>query len=597
MFTISYINIIPSDTNSAMHAFMNTRLANKASTNKRTFKTVFGSSLNAAMVLLALMLCAQASAAEYSRENTLRRANGAEPATLDPHKAQGVTESNILRDLYEGLIIADPAGELEGGVASSWIITDGGRVYTFNLRPTTRWSNGDPVTAQDFVNGLRRSVDPATGSSYSFILYPIKNAEKIVTGKTNWLWQPYIPEQLGVTAVDDHTLKIELEAATPYFLQLLTHSSTYPIHAASVEKYGRRFVRPGNHVTNGAYQLKEWHLAEKLVLTRNPYYWDNANTRIENVMYYAVEEANTELMRFRVNDLDWGEAIPLPMLDWVKANLAESYKVHPYLGTYYYGLNTTRPPFKNNPKLRKALALTLQRDRITKYVTRGGEVPTYSFVPPGVLGYTAQQPDYADWSQKQKLELAKELYVEAGYSDNNPAAIELFYNTSEGHKAIAIAIADMWKQALGVNVTLSNQEWKTYLQTRNEKETQAFRAGWIGDYNDANTFLEMFQSASELNDVGFDDKRYDRYLKQAAAATNPVQRRQLLQLAEQRLLNAHVILPIYHYVNKRLVHKRVKGYQGNIMDHHYSKNLWLDDSVSEALDNKPSNNHSADEAP
>jgi oligopeptide transport system substrate-binding protein len=519
--------------------------------------------------LLLLVLLAGLVPAALA-ESVLRRGNGPEAETLDPHKAEGVPASNILRDLYEGLTSEAPDGRLIPGAASRWELSADGRIYTFHLRPEARWSNGDPLTAEDFASGLRRSVDPATGSNYSQILSPILNADAIIAGR--------LPAgQLGVRALDAHTLRIELKEPTPYFLGQLAHASSYPIHTASLREHGDQFARPGRLVSNGAYRLRDWVIQSHIELERNPHYWADAATRIDRVLFVTTEDLNSEFKRYRAGELDWTEQIPANQADWIRAHLADEFSVHPYLGVYYYGLNLTRPPFADNPKLRLALALAIDREVIARKVLASGEIPAYNWVPPGVENYTPALPDWAALTREQRLDQARRLYAEAGYSRERPLRVEIRYNTHEDHRRIAVVIAAMWKQWLGVDVRLLNEEWKVFLQNRRLKDkTQAFRAAWIGDYNDANTFLDLMHSAHGLNDVGFADPRYDALLAAAGAELDPARRAALLRQAEALLLEVLPVIPVYFYVTKRLVKPWVKGWQGNIMDHHRTQYLYLE---------------------
>lgn len=504
---------------------------------------------------------------ELAAEQVLHWGNGAEPQGLDPHKSEGVPSSNIQRDLFDGLINEAPNGELVPGGAETWELNADGTVYTFHLRPNARWSNGDPVTAEDYVFGLRRSADPATGSRYTFILEPIRNAAKISAGELP-------PDSLGVRAIDDHTLEIALEAPTPYFLGLLTHSSTYAMHRPSVERYGDQVARPGNFVTNGAYMLDEWVAQSHIRLVRNPWYWDNDSTVIDEVWFHAQENRVAEIARYRAGELDITYTdLPVTQLDWIMENLPDELMTGPYLGSYYYGFNMTRPPFEGNPELRRALTLAVNRDIITSQIRKAGEIPAYGWVPP-VLNYTGQQMPEAAWTQAEREAEARRLYAAAGYSDSNPLEVEILYNTEDSHRVIAIAIASMWREVLGVETTITNQEWKVFLETRRQKkETEIYRAGWIGDYNDANTFAAMFLSTSEMNDSGYDNPRYDELIYEAASEVDLERRAQYLQEAERVLLEDLPIIPLYFYATTRLVKPWVAGLEQNIMNHHHSKDL------------------------
>nr|MBV6629757.1 peptide ABC transporter substrate-binding protein [Oceanococcus sp. HetDA_MAG_MS8] len=522
-----------------------------------------------AIGFLLASLMGSAQALELAQEQVLHKGNGAEPQTLDPHKAEGVPSSNILRDIYEGLTSKAPTGEIIPGAAESWEISEAGRVYTFTLRDDARWSNGDPVLASDFVFGLRRSVDPATLSKYSQILSSIQNAEAVIVGD-----KP--PEALGVKALDDRVLQVTLKAPTPYFLGLLTHSSTYPVHAASVREHGDRFSRPGNLVSNGAFVLDDWVVQSHIQLKKNPYYWGAEDVVLDEVYYHATEDQSSELKRFRAGELHWTNEVPLAQVRWIRENMSEQFHISTYLGVYYYGFNVTQPPFKDNPDLRRALTMAIDREILTEKVTRLGEQPAYSWVPPGVNNYQAQVPEWASWTQEERLAEARRLYAKAGYGDKNPLRIELRYNTSENHKKVAVAMAAMLKQALGVRVNLINEEWKVFLQTRKQKRiTQLFRAGWIGDYDDAYTFAELLHTKHGINDSGYSNPEYDALLEQASIEADEHRRRELLQDAERLLLEDLPILPIYFYVSKRMISPLVDGYAPNIMDHHYSKNFRL----------------------
>lgn len=500
----------------------------------------------------------------------LRKGNGAEPESLDPHKSQSTISSAILRDLYESLVGEAPNGDLIPGAAESWEISPDGLTYTFHLRGNARWSNGQPVTAEDFAWSLRRSVDPATASVYSAVLSPILNAADVTAGK-----RP--PAELGVEARDAKTLRIRLKAPTPYFLGLLTHTSTYPVYRPAVEQYADQYTAPGKNVSNGAYVIKEWVVSSHILLERNPQYWDNANTKIDLVKYLAIDNAESEFKRYLAGELDLTGTVPIPQLDWARTRLPNEYKAHASISTYYYGLNLEQPPFKNNPKLRLALSMALDRQILVQKVTRGGELPAYGWVPPGIINYTPQKPAWADWPRDRQVTEARRLYRKAGYSEAKPLQIEIRYNTSEGHKKIAAAISAMWKMTLGLRTSLVNEEWKVLLDNVNAKKlTQVYRAGWVGDYNDAFTFAELMLSRFGLNGTGYTSPQYDALVDAAAHEADVMQRRELLEQAEQVLLADQPLLPIYFYVNKRLVKPYVQGYQGNVMDHIYTKYLAID---------------------
>jgi len=521
-------------------------------------------------VLVAAMLLLSALpgglAADRS-ESVLRLGNGPEPETLDPHRAEGVSTANILRDLYEGLTSVSPDGKPVAAAAASWEVDAEGRVYTFHLRPQARWSNGDALTAEDFAGGLRRSVDPATGSRYAQLLSPIDNADAVSAGRMP-------PERLGVEAVDAQTLRIQLHDPAPYFPALLAHPACFPVHRPSLRRYGRDFARPGRLVGNGAYRLDSWVVQSQVTLLRNPQYWDDAHTAIDRVIYYPTEDLAAELKRYRAGELDASYAIPMSQARWVRELLGAELHLAPYLGAFWYGYNLTRPPFQSSPGLRQALSLAVDREVIANKLLQGAALPAYGFVPPGTWNYTPQQPEWAGWSRERRLAEARRLYAAAGYSDAHPLEVELRYNTSEDHRRVAIVIAAMWKQNLGVRTRLVNEEWKVFLQSRRARAvTEVFRGGWIGDYDDAGAFLNILRSFDGKNDEGYASPQYDALLARAQAEADPARRRGLLEQAESLMLGDMPVLPIYYYESKHLVKPWVAGWHDNALDLHYSKDL------------------------
>jgi oligopeptide transport system substrate-binding protein len=508
------------------------------------------------------------SGTELAERQVLHLGNGTEVKTLDPHRGEELQGSNIQRDLYEGLVNEAPNGDLVPGAAKSWDVSADGKLYTFQLRENARWSNGDPVTAHDFVFGFRRGADPKTLSVYSFILTPVKNADEITAGKLP-------PTELGARAVDDYTLEIELANPTPYFLGLLTHPMTYPLHQQSYKQHGDLFVRPGNLVSNGAFALAEQVVQSHIKVVRNPHYWDAANVKLTEIWFYPTEDLSAELQRYRAGELDYTYDIPTARFDWISKNLGSELKISPWIGSYYFGFNVTRPPFKDNPKLRRALSLAVDREILTKDVLGAGERPAFGWVPP-VHNYTGQNMVEASWTQAEREAEAKRLYAEAGYSGKNPLRTTIYYNTNEDHRRISVTLASMWKETLGVQVELFNQEWKVFLDTRNEKiDTQIFRTGWIGDYNDAFTFAELFRSTAGQNDAGYASPEYDRLIAASQSELDPAKRAALLEEAERVLLADMPLVPLYYYVSQHLVKPWVGGWEPNVMDRHHHKDWYV----------------------
>ncbi len=497
------------------------------------------------------------------------RGNGSEPDTMDPHLSEGTSSSEVLRDVYEGLTTEDIDSNIVPGQAERWEISEDGKTYTFYLRENAKWSNGDPVVAEDFVVGMRRTVDPATISSYAQILDMIVNAPEVRQGQL-------AKEELGVTSLSDKVLQIQLNAPTPYFIGLLNHSSTYPIHRASWEEHGAKFTKPGNMVSNGAYQFNEWVVASHIKLVRNSHYYDNDNVQIDTVYHYPTEDISAELKRYRAGELDFTDSIPNNQFRFINENLKDEFHVDPYLSTYYYVFDNTQVPF-NDVRLRQALSMAIDRKILVEKVTGIGEVAAFGFVPPTINNYQAYQYEWADWTREKQIAEARRLYKEAGYSKDNPLVTEIRYNTSENHKKMAVAISSMWKQVLGADIKLLNEEWKVFLQSRKNKDLwDVVRYGWVGDYNDAFTYAEIMHSTHGQNDSGFNNPEYDRLVEAAAVESDLDKRAQLLAEAEKVMLEDYPIMPIFFYVTKHLVKPHVKGFKSTIMDHNYSRHYRIE---------------------
>jgi oligopeptide transport system substrate-binding protein len=498
----------------------------------------------------------------------LLRGVGPDPDSLDPQRARSAESQQILRDLCEGLTALDKNAGVAPGVASEWSTTPDGKTYTFKLRPDARWSNGDRVVAADFVAALHRLVDPATGSSYAQIIDVVSNATDIIAGTK-------APDTLGVAAPDDTTVVIQLATPAPYLPGLLSHTSTCPVHRATLAAHGDSFARAGTMVSNGAFILKEWVQNSHILIVRNHHYWNDPATRLEAVRYLLIADENAELTRYRAGELHITAVVPRGQFDWIKANLADQLHLSPQLTTYFYGFNLRRAPFKDKPGLRRALSLVIDREKLTELVLRVGELPAYGWVPPGVSHYTSQSFDYKTTPWPQRLAEARRLYQEAGYSSSNPLRFELRYNSAEVHTKVALAIASAWKEALGVEVRLTAVEFKSLLQDIDRGDVEMFRSSWVGDYNDAYTFLQYLKGDFGINLPHYQNPAYDLLLTRAAGETDTGKRRALLEEAERLALQDHPLIPIYFYVNKHLVKPEVDGWYDNVMNVIYSKDLGL----------------------
>ncbi|OED34073.1 oligopeptide ABC transporter substrate-binding protein OppA [Flavobacteriaceae bacterium (ex Bugula neritina AB1)] len=498
----------------------------------------------------------------------LYRGNGAEPATLDPNKMSGVPASNIARDLFEGLIIQDGKGAPKMGQAESYTVSKDNKTFTFKLKKGLKWSDGQPLTANDFVYSYRRVVDPKTASDYSWYMIEaaILNAEDIVAGKMK-------PETLGVKAIDDHTLEFTLNKPLPYFAKMLAHVTMSPVPRHVIEKYGDKWTRSGNMVSNGAYKLSNWVVNEKIELVRNPNYWDNENTVINKVTFYGIAE-NAQLNRYRANEIDITNAIPSTHFKNLQKTMADQVVTPNYLGTYYYEFNTKRKPF-DNKEIRKALSYAVNRQAITQGVLQNmGQKPSYTLTPPTVDGFTPPTIGYSKMSQKDREAEAKRILESAGYTKSNPLKFDLLYNTQDDNKKIAVAVQQMWKQ-FNVEATLVNKEWKTYLADRNEQKFDVARGGWIGDYNEASTMLAIKTSGHGNNHDKYYNKEYDALMKKANLASTDEERAAFYTKAEEVLAEDMPLINIYSYVKDALVKPNVKGYPvGNIEGNIYSKDIY-----------------------
>ncbi|MGO1072404.1 peptide ABC transporter substrate-binding protein [Lysobacter sp. CA199] len=507
----------------------------------------------------------------------LERGNGPEPSTLDAHRCQEVACGNVLRDLYEGLVTEDAQGRLIPGMARRWTVSADGRIWTFTLREDLRWSNGEPLDAAQVLASFRRAFAPATAAPFGELFDALDNAQAVQAGTLP-------PERLGVAAPDPRTVVFTLNrsASLP---ALLTLPIAFPVYLPAVNQYGAQHTQPGRLVSNGAYRLRAWTPQAHVLVEKNPRFHDAAAVAIERVRFHVTEDAAAELQRFAAGDLHITEVVPPQPLTALRRRFGAQLRLSPYLGAFWLGLNVTKPPLRNTDcatpvcadktlALRRALSMALDRDKLTRYVTGLGETPAYGIVPPGIAGYTPAAATWAAMPQAQREAHARGLYRYAGYSRDHPLVIELRYNTSTPHRRLALAVAAMWRQTLGVQVRLRNEEWKVFVQNRKQRAiTQVFRGGWIGDLPDARNFLAAFGSDGPLNWMGYDDADYRQRLARADAAHSQAARNAWLRAAEQRLLNHNAAIPLYFYTSKHLVSERVRGFQSNALDRHASR--WL----------------------
>ncbi|WP_236919099.1 peptide ABC transporter substrate-binding protein [Ereboglobus luteus] len=541
----------------------------------RIFQRIFCAA--AALGVFALGSCFQRERAIDSgnREQVLHRGAGPEIATLDPHLATGTSEYNILSALLEGLVTENPVDlSPEPGVAESWNVSRDGLAYTFLLRDNARWSNGDPVTAGDFVASFKRMLSPSLAADYAHFLYIIQNAEAYHKGHLEDF------AQVGAVAVNERTLKITLEHPCANFLSMLNHTAFFPVHARSIETHGALadrktdWARPGRFVGNGAFALKEWRHGQRISVEKSPTYWDAENVRLNGVVFYSFESRDAEERAFRAGQLHLTEALSPSKIDAYRRNSPGLLRVDPYLGTEFYRVNTERP-FLNDVRVRRALSMAVDRKLIATQILRGVQSPAYEFVPPDAHARADGKP--VPGALRHDANAARALLAEAGYPEGKGAPpVELLFNTSESHRAVAEAVQEMWRRELGLTVTLVNQENKTVLGARRTRDYQVLRSAWMADYADALSFLEVWESSSGNNHTGWSDAAFDQLLYQAARTTDKQARAALLQKAEAILLRQSPMIPLYHYSHVFLIRPSVRNWHPTLLDHHPYKTVWLE---------------------
>lgn len=489
-------------------------------------------------------------------------------SSVDPQVVEDTIGSDFVRDIFEGLMNQDADGNLVPGVATGFEANDANDVYTFTLRDNAKWSNGDPVVAGDFVYAWQRAVDPALASPYAWFmeLMSIENAKAIIAGE-----KPVT--DLGVTAIDDRTLQVKLSTSLPYFAQMVTHATTFPAPRKVIEEFGDEWTKPGNIVSNGAYVLTEHIPNERSVRERNPMYWNNDKTIIDKVVALVINDESSGLTRFLAGELDRTE-MPAGQFPRMKVEYPTKAVSFPRLCNYYYtfNLSDSGPEAFKDVKVRSALAMAIDRKIITENILAGGQPEAYTFTPAATAGFTVPDVPMADMTQPERDAKAKELLVEAGYDAGNPLKFSMLYNTSEDHKKIAVAMSQMWKQKLGVEVELANMEWKTFLATRDDQNFEMARGAWCGDYNEASTFLDLLTSESGYNDGKYANARIDELMASAKSSANT---QPLYTEVEQIIADEVPIIPVYHYAGVYMLDDDVGGWpMQNVEQNWYSRDLY-----------------------
>lgn len=497
---------------------------------------------------------------------TLIRNNGSEPESLDPAIAETVGANNITRDLFEALTAVDADGKVVPGVAESWKQADP-TTWTFKLRQNAKWSNGDPVTAEDVVYGIRRFLDPKTASKYAatygvFLL----NGKEVAMGK-----KP--PTEAGVRAVDKFTVEIKTPFPVAFLPQLVSNNNLGPLHKASVEKFGKDWTKPGNMVSNGAYVLKDWVVNRSVVVEKNPQYWDAKNVQLTRVTYLGVEDGNADVKLYEAGQNEWVYQLPPGTYEDLKKKYPKEVRNAPMLGLRYYDFQTQNPVFKD-VRVRKALTMVLDRDILAQKVTADGQMPAYGIIVKGMEGADVVEYDWAKWPMGKKVEEAKKLLAEAGVKPGTKYTFS--YNTSEYHKKMAIFAQSEWKNKLGINLELEAMEFKVLVKKRHDGAFEMARDGFIADYNDATNFLALIRCDSDQNNNFNCNRKGEDLIVQAEHSTDPAKRKQLLTQAAKLIMDDYPIIPLVQYSLPRLVKSYVGGYSlQNAQDRFRSKDLYI----------------------
>jgi oligopeptide transport system substrate-binding protein len=503
------------------------------------------------------------------REQVLHRGLAADLTGLDPHTINGLPEINVASALFEGLVSEHPeTGAPVLGVAERWEVSPDGLVYTFHLRANAKWSNGDPVTAHDFVGSIKRVLTKSLGADNAAMLFVLANAESWYRdGLTDFA-------QVGAQAVDDHTLRLTLAHPAPYLLSLLAHPIWYPVHLPTLEKNGgatkrdTRWTEPATFVGNGPFVLKVNRRSEVIVVEKSPTYWDAARVRLNSIHFHPAADVDGEERAFRAGQLHITESLPVGKVESYRRDQPEVLRISPFLDTYFYRLNTTRPGL-DNKLVRQALSLALDRKAIVEKITRGGQVAAHTFVP-AVPGYT-HPPGLTENAAE-----AGRLLTAAGYPGGKGLPlIEILINTSGNHRIIAEAVQQMWRQ-LGVPAEVNNMEMASLFAKRRALDYSVMRAEWVADFADPKSFLDVFRGGSNNNHTGWNSLAYDAALHEADRTADPGVRQQLLAQAEAVLLDELPIIPIYHFTTVRLVHPAVRGWHPLPLDRHPYKHVWLE---------------------
>jgi oligopeptide transport system substrate-binding protein len=530
-------------------------------------------SVRAALIGIALLAsCIATGAAQtppvLATEQALTVSLDNAPATLDPLLTTETATQHILDDLFEGLVTLGIDGRPVPGVARDWSVSADEKTWQFHLRGDARWSNGSPVTAQDFIYAWRREVDPRTGAAYAQSLAPLVNAQEIEAGKMP-------PSSLGVESPDPKTLVMHLTAPVPYLLDILNQQYFYPLYEPAISKWGDEWVRPEHMVSNGAFRLQDTAQNTRVILTKNPYYWDARNVRLERVTYLVLPDPSVHALRFQSGDVQFAYTFPASQSQWLNSHFPGQAITAPYLGTLLIEFNMQSKPFKNNLPLRRALSMAIDRDALTRYIKQGLNVSAVDLVPP-LTGYTQADPAWAKLSDTQRYEEARRLYKQAGYSAEHPLRLELSIPAQgPDSRHVFEAVIAMWYEHLGAEVALDQRELKVLMQEERLHKVPLYQFAWTGDFPDPLTFLALFSTDSETNFGDYSSSSFDRLIGQAEQSAAPGERYQLLTQAEGILNDDAAMIPLFYYGSRHLIKPYVKGWQSNLIDRHPARFMYV----------------------
>ncbi|WP_175778726.1 peptide ABC transporter substrate-binding protein [Burkholderia anthina] len=500
-------------------------------------------------------------------QQDLTRQVPAEVESLDPAHIESWTGNTIGLDLFEGLARIDAAGQVVPGVAQSWERKTP-QTWVFKLRHDAKWSNGQPVTAADFVYSWERLVDPKTGSKYTILVEFVKNSKDIIAGKA-------APTTLGVRAIDPYTLEVTTDVPVAFFPELTAMAPLAPVNKDTVTKFGDAWTRPGNIVSNGAYQLVDWQPNNHIVIAKDAKYWNAPKVVINKVTYLPIESDETAMRMYQAGQIDYSYSIPSGIFQQVSKQFGGELRPGLQLATYYYYLNNSDAALKDR-RVRQALSMVIDRDVLTQKLTQAGEKPMYGLMPNGTKGVQPFTPAWAAWPMAKRIAAAKDLLKQAGYSDAKPLSFTLTYNTNDLHKKVALFTASEWRTKLGINTKLENVEFKVLMKERHDGKVQIARDGWFADYNDAMTFFDLIRCGSSQNTVGYCNKQVDSLVEEGNQKLDDKARAALLTQAHDIAMNDTPMVPLFQYSADRLVKPYVGGYSlKNVIDMRASQDLYL----------------------